>query len=82
MGIPKKTVDDMMKHNWQEALRISHDEGGKNIKEHLHTATKESGLHKTTYIFYAPELLSHDTGIFVDAWINFCEELVSGTCEQ
>jgi Beta-eliminating lyase len=68
----KQTLDDILQQKWKESLKISID----NTKVHSEIGAEEPGLHKTALVLYAAELLSLETSVFVDAWINLCEELL------
>jgi threonine aldolase len=75
----KKTFDEILKDKWREALKKPDDNSLGNTKENSEPTMKEKGVHKTAYI---PELSSLETRVFVDAWVNLCEELASETSQN
>jgi hypothetical protein len=84
-GANQKTFDDILKEKWMDYLKISESDGNEDtgaILPLVGQRTTPRGLHKTWYTIYSEELKSLDTRIFIDAWVNLCDELSSEAAEK
>ena len=78
VGQRKKTFDEILQAKWRGELKTD-DGRPEKIQGQPDAAKEEKALHRTVLFFYEPELLKLDTRVFVDAWVNLCEELASET---
>jgi hypothetical protein len=71
----KKTFDEILQEQWGDALKKSNEKSQENVSEQSDPTKEEKCLHRTVQYLSEPELLRLDTRVFVDAWVNLCEEL-------
>jgi threonine aldolase len=72
-----KSLDDVMVAKWSESLGLSMKDWDEGSEEKPQPVSEEKLSCVTSYMIYAPELLSLETSVFIDAWVNVFEELSS-----
>jgi threonine aldolase len=74
VGRKRNTLDEIFKEKWRDALKTN-DKGQQRTNEPSDPATEEKCLHRTVQFLSNPELWRLDARVFIDGWVNLCEEL-------